>query len=144
MERSLAEKELFALVQGPLESQRSAALAIQERGQPYLNLIAFAVTPDLKTMIPATDRYTRKNANLLVDNRSNTPEDTEHAVAVTVLVEAGEVTPEAREKFLALVVARHPQLQTFATLPNCALITVQVVIYLGVQRFAEVRELEMA
>jgi hypothetical protein len=147
----LGDNELFALVQGLFESQRSAALATQERGQPYLSLMAFAVTPDLRTMILATDRSTRKYVNLmveprvalLVDNRSNTPEDTRDAVAVTVLGEAGEVTPEAREKFLALFVGRHPHLQTFATSPNCALIAVQVATYVVVQRFAEVRELKM-
>jgi heme iron utilization protein len=147
----LPDNELFALVQGLLNSQRSAALATQERGQPYLSLMAYAVTPDLRTIILATDRYTRKFANLmgeprvalLVDNRSNIPEDTRDAVAVTVLGEAGEVTPEAREKFLALFVGRHPHLQTFATSPNCALVAVRVATYVVVQRFEEVRELKM-
>lgn len=147
----MADNELFALVQDLLASQRSAALATQERGRPYLSLMAYAVTPDLRTIILATDRYTRKYANLmvdprvalLVDNRSNTPEDTRDTVAVTVLGEAGEVRPEAREKCLALFVARHPQLQTFATSPTCALIAVQVATYVVVQHFEEVRELKM-
>jgi nitroimidazol reductase NimA-like FMN-containing flavoprotein (pyridoxamine 5'-phosphate oxidase superfamily) len=147
----LEDTDLFALVHGLFQTQRAAALATQERGQPYLSLMAFAVTPDLKTIILATDRYTRKYANLmveprvalLVDNRSNTPADTKEAVAVTMLGEALEAAPEAREKFLALFLDRHPHLTTFATSPTCALIAVQVDTYLVVQRFEEVRELKM-
>ena len=79
-------------------------------GQPYLSLMAFAVTPDLKTIIVATDRGARKYANLkaeprvalLIDNRSNTPADTQEAVAITVLDQAMEATPEEREGFLRL------------------------------------------
>ena len=80
----MGDPELFSLVHNLLETQRAAALATQEMGQPYLSLMAFAVTPDLKTIILATDRYTRKYANLmveprlalLIDNRGNTPADT--------------------------------------------------------------------
>ena len=96
-----ANPDTLALVQGLLETQRSAALATQEMGQPYISLMAFAATPDLKTIVMATDRYTRKYANLmveprvalLVDNRGNVPADTLEAVAVTVLGEAAEAAP---------------------------------------------------
>jgi len=147
----VVDSGLFSLVEDLLKTQRSAALATQERGQPYLSLMAFAVAPDLKTIILATDRYTRKYTNLmveprvalLVDNRSNTPADTREAVAVTVLGEAREATPEERPEVLALFLAKHPQLESFATSPNCALITVEVASYIMVQSFEEVRELKM-
>ena len=104
----VADPDTLALVQGLLETQRSAALATQERGQPYISLMAFAATPDLKTIVMATDRYTRKYANLmveprvalLVDNRGNVPADTLEAVAVTVLGEAAEAAPAEREHLL--------------------------------------------
>ena len=100
----MADSDTLALVRGLVETQRSAALATQERGQPYISLMAFAATPDLKTMVMATDRYTRKYANLmveprvalLVDNRGNVPADTLEAVAVTVLGEAAEAAPAER------------------------------------------------
>ena len=138
-------------MQGLLETQRSAALATQERGQPYISLMAFAATPDLKTIVMATDRYTRKYANLmveprvalLVDNRGNVPADTLEAVAVTVLGEAAEAAPAEREHLLALLVERHPHLKAFATAATSALIAVRVVTYIVVQRFEEVRELSM-
>jgi len=142
---------LFSLVQELLETQRSAVLATQQAGQPYLSLMAFAVTPDLTTIIVATDRHTRKYVNLvaehrvalLIDNRSNTPADTREAVAVTVLGQAMEAPPEEREGFLRLFLDRHPQLEDFATSATCALIAVRVSTYIMVQRFGEVQELRM-
>jgi nitroimidazol reductase NimA-like FMN-containing flavoprotein (pyridoxamine 5'-phosphate oxidase superfamily) len=147
----LADPNILALLHDLFASQRLAALATQEMGQPYLSLMACAVTPDLKTFILATDRYTRKYANLmveprvalLVDNRGNTPEDTQEAVAVTVLGTASEATPEERQEALRLFLLRHPHLEPFATQPTCAIITVRVSTYLVVQRFQEVQELRM-
>jgi nitroimidazol reductase NimA-like FMN-containing flavoprotein (pyridoxamine 5'-phosphate oxidase superfamily) len=147
----LVDPALFSLLHELLASQRSAALATQEEGQPYLSLMAFAATPDLRQLIMATDRHSRKFANLmaeprvalLVDNRSNVPADTEEAVAVTVLGQAAEATPGERKELLPLFLAKHPHLEAFATTPTCALITVRVATYLVVQRFQEVREVTM-
>ncbi len=138
-------------MQGLVETQRSAALATQERGQPYLSLMAFAASPDLKTIVMASDRYTRKYANLMVeprvallmDNRGNVPADTREAVAVTVLGEAAEPAPTEREHLLSLFVERHPHLEAFAIAATSALIAVRVATYILVQRFEEVREVRM-
>ncbi len=113
--------------------------------------MAFAATPDLKTIVLATDRYTRKYANLmveprvalLVDNRGNVPADTREAVAVTVLGEAAEAAPAEREHLLSLLVERHPHLKAFATAATSALMAVRVATYIVVQRFEEVREVRM-
>jgi len=147
----VTEPGLFSLVHELLATQRSAALATQEGGQPYLSLMAFAVTPDLTTIIVATDRGTRKYANLmaeprvalLIDNRANTPADTREAVAVTVLGQAREALPEEREQFLRLFLNRHSHLADFAASPTSALIAVRVSTYIVVQRFSEVQELRM-
>jgi nitroimidazol reductase NimA-like FMN-containing flavoprotein (pyridoxamine 5'-phosphate oxidase superfamily) len=143
---------LISLVKDLCATQRSAALATQEGGQPYLSLMAFAVTPDLATIIVATDRRTRKYANLtaeprvalLIDNRSNIPADTEEAIAVTALGKAREVQLAEHEDFLRLFLDRHPHLKDFATSPASALIAVQVATYIVVQRFGEVQELSLA
>jgi len=147
----VADPDLISLVKDLCATQRSAALATREGGQPYLSLMAFAVTPDLATIIVATVRRTRKYANLmaepqvalLIDNRHNIPADTEETVAVTVLGEAGEAPPAEHEKFLGLFLDRHPHLQEFATSPTCALIAVRVTTYIVVQHFGEVQELSM-
>jgi nitroimidazol reductase NimA-like FMN-containing flavoprotein (pyridoxamine 5'-phosphate oxidase superfamily) len=148
----VADPRLISLVKDLCGTQRSAVLATQEGGQPYLSLMAFAATPDLKTIIVATDRRTRKYANLiaeprvalLIDNRSNTPADTREAVAINVVGQAREAPPEERERFLRLFLSTHPHLEDFATSVTCALIAVQVSTYVVVQRFEEVQELRMA
>jgi nitroimidazol reductase NimA-like FMN-containing flavoprotein (pyridoxamine 5'-phosphate oxidase superfamily) len=147
----VADPGLISLVKDLFGTQRSAVLATQEGGQPYLSLMAFAATPDLKTIIVATDRRTRKYANLmaeprvalLIDNRSNTPADTQEAVAITVVGQAREAPPEERERFLRLFLSKHPHLEDFATSVTCALIAVQVSTYVVVQRFEEVQEMRM-
>jgi nitroimidazol reductase NimA-like FMN-containing flavoprotein (pyridoxamine 5'-phosphate oxidase superfamily) len=147
----VADPGLISLVKDLCGTQRSAVLATQEGSQPYLSLMAFAATPDLKTIIVATDRRTRKYANLmaeprvalLIDNRSNTPADTQEAVAITVVGQAREAPPEERERFLRLFLSKHPHLEDFATSVTCALIAVQVSTYVVVQRFEEVQEMSM-
>jgi nitroimidazol reductase NimA-like FMN-containing flavoprotein (pyridoxamine 5'-phosphate oxidase superfamily) len=147
----LIDPELVSLLHQLFESQRSAALATQDGGQPYLSLMAFAATPDLRRLLLVTDRHTRKYANLmaeprvalLIDNRSNAPADTEEAVAVTVLGQAAEAGSGEREELLPLFLDKHPQLEAFATSPTCALISVRVATYFVVQHFQEVREVRM-
>jgi nitroimidazol reductase NimA-like FMN-containing flavoprotein (pyridoxamine 5'-phosphate oxidase superfamily) len=147
----VADPGLISLVKDLFASQRSAALATQAGGQPYLSLMAFSATPDLKTIVLATDRQTRKYANLmaeprvalLIDNRNNIPADTREAVAITVLGQASEAAPEEREKFLRLFLDEHPHLEDFATSTTCALIAVRVATYIVVQSFEEVREMKM-
>ena len=149
---AVADPALLALLRELFESQRSAALATQQEGQPYLSLMAFAATPDLKEIILATERKTRKYANLLaeprvaflIDNRSNIPADTDEAVAVTVLGQAAEARPGERARLRSLFLAKHPHLESFVTSPTCALITVRVDTYFVVQHFQEVQEVRMA
>ncbi len=132
-------------------SQRSAVLATQQRGQPYCSLMAFAATGDLKLLLFATLRETRKYANLasdpraamLVDNRTNQAADTENAVAVTATGRAIEVDPAEREQLLGIFLARHPHLQSFVSHPGCALLKLQVAEYYVVERFQEVQVLPM-
>jgi nitroimidazol reductase NimA-like FMN-containing flavoprotein (pyridoxamine 5'-phosphate oxidase superfamily) len=131
------------------DSQQFAVLATQEKGQPYMSLMAFAATDDLRGLIFATDRSTRKFANVkddvhtavLIDNRSNRSSDTRTAAAVTAIGIAEELAGEERERLLGIYLAKHPHLEHFARLPSCALIRVRVGSYFVVTRFQEVREL---
>ena len=88
--------EILVVIGNLLESQRLAVLSTQNHGQPYSNLIAIAATDDLKYLLFATTRATRKYANLmadsrvavLVDNRQNNPADFTIAAALTALGKA--------------------------------------------------------
>jgi len=142
-------KEMREIVQSLLNSQRLAVLSTLMSGRPYSNLIAFAITDDLKNIFFATTRATRKFANLtaeprvslLMDNRSNQETDFGEASAVTVLGTAGEVLGTDREKYQQLYLKKHPYLEDFVTSPTCALIRVKVEKYIMVTQFQEVREI---
>jgi len=144
--------EMQKIVQELLNSQRLAVLATlmsDQLGRPYSNLIAFATTDDLKEILFATTRATRKFSNLiedprvslLIDNRSNQETDFGEASAVTVLGTAGEVLGSERKSYLQLFLKKHPYLEEFVTAPTCALIRVKVEKFILVTQFQEVREI---
>jgi nitroimidazol reductase NimA-like FMN-containing flavoprotein (pyridoxamine 5'-phosphate oxidase superfamily) len=144
--------EMQKIVQELLNKQRLAVLATlmsDQLGRPYSNLIAFAATDDLKEILFATTRATRKFTNLtedprvslLIDNRSNQETDFGEASAVTVLGTAGEVLGPERESYLQLFLKKHPYLEEFVTAPTCALIRVKVEKFIMVTQFQEVREI---
>jgi nitroimidazol reductase NimA-like FMN-containing flavoprotein (pyridoxamine 5'-phosphate oxidase superfamily) len=133
------------------DTQRLAVLGTQSGGQPYGNLVAFAATDDLKNLLLATTRASRKFANMtadarvsmLIDNRSNKVADFRKAVAVSATGKAREVRGREREKFVELYLAKHPHLRDFVSSPTCALLTVRVDKYYLVYRFQNVLELKI-
>jgi nitroimidazol reductase NimA-like FMN-containing flavoprotein (pyridoxamine 5'-phosphate oxidase superfamily) len=137
-------KELFT-------NQNLAVIATQKDGQPYANLVAFTVTEDLKYLVFATTRATRKYANIaadsrvsvMVDNRENRGTDFHQATAVAAIGTAEEAKAEERDSLLALYLAKHPQLREFVTAPTCALLKVKVEKYDVVRRFQGVVEVRM-
>ena len=143
--------ETLAVIRNLLESQKLAVLSTQNHGQPYGNLMAIAGTDDLKYLLFATTRATRKYANLmadsrvavLVDNRQNNPSDFAEAAALTALGKAWELQGAERQQFLTVYLEKHPYLKEFASGPTCALLRVKVDKYIVVTRFQEVREIQI-
>jgi nitroimidazol reductase NimA-like FMN-containing flavoprotein (pyridoxamine 5'-phosphate oxidase superfamily) len=141
----------LALIRQLLESQRLAVLSTQDHGQPYCHIVAIAATDDLKNLLFATTRATRKYANLmadprvavLVDNRKNDPSDFAEAAAATALGKAWELQGAERQSFLEVYLARHPYLEEFVAAPTCALLRIKVDRYLTVSRFQDVQEVRM-
>jgi heme iron utilization protein len=141
--------EVNKIVWDLLDTQRLAVLSTQMSGRPYSNLIAFAASRDLKDIVFATPRASRKYANLiaeprvslLIDNRSNQEADFVQASAVTVLGTATDTLESDREKYLRLYLHKHPYLKEFVTAPSCALMQVKVEKFIFVTRFQEVREI---
>jgi general stress protein 26 len=133
------------------ESQNLAVLATHSKGQPYANLMAFAATKDLKGIILATTRSTRKFANLsadsrvavLFDDRSNTERDFDKAATVTATGRAREIGSRDRNRFQKLYLAKHPHLKEFVASPTCALLKIEVDTYYIVTRFQNVMELHI-
>jgi nitroimidazol reductase NimA-like FMN-containing flavoprotein (pyridoxamine 5'-phosphate oxidase superfamily) len=143
--------QLKEAIKGILDLQKLSVLATQGEGRPYGSLVAFAATSDLKTLLFATKRATRKYSNILahpdvamvIDTRTNQIADFTDAVAVTALGEVEEVTAQDRQKFLDIYIEKHPYLQEFVESPTCALLKVMVRNYIMVSRFQTVQELHM-
>ena len=136
--------ELFLL-------QRLAVLSTRNAEQPYSNLICFVASDDLKHILFATTRSTRKYANLmrearvalLADNRSNDPADTFRALAVTALGVARELEGDEAEQARRTYLARHPHLEEFVSSPSTAMLRLDVEKYILVRRFQDVTELRV-
>jgi heme iron utilization protein len=134
-----------------LASQRFAALSTQEKDHPYMNLVAFAETSDLRTILFATTRATRKYGNitsksgvaLLVDNRSNEVADIREAMAVTVIGNALEASESLRERLDRIYLEKQPHMEEFLSSPSTALIKVDVESYILVCRFQNVTTLDL-
>ena len=125
------------LINKIVNTQYFAVLNSVGEGQPYSNLVSFAITDDLKSLVFITDRNTRKYRNikennhlsLLIDNRTNQPSDITQAIAITVIGTAREEVT-SRDRYQVIFLARHPQLKQFVDNPNSALILVTVSEYI--------------
>lgn len=136
-------------IQALVHQEPFAVLCTQAGGQPYGSLVAFAFSADLKHFVFATPLATRKyrllsecdHVALLVDSRSSFPDNMMQVSAVTVTGRASQVEPGADyEPWAGLLTARHPYLKAFVQVPSTVLFRVNVVRYLHVTRFQEVRQ----
>ena len=106
--------QLKRLLANLFSSQPLAVLATQGNGQPYGNLVAFAATEDLKSLLFATARGTRKFANItleprvamVVDSRTNQRVDFKRAVAVTATGIVEEAESTERDHLLKLYLSK--------------------------------------
>jgi hypothetical protein len=113
--------------------------------------VAFASSPDLRTLILATPMSTRKYANLLsdprvallADTRSNRSSDFHAAAAVTAYGHALIASKEHDRAWMHLYLGKHPHLVDFVHAPSCALISISVARYSLVTSFQEVAEISM-
>lgn len=133
-------------------SQKFAVLSTNRAGESHANLVAFAATDDLRGLMFATNRMTRKYANLrenarialLIDTRSNREADLRDAVAITASGTAEEVAERERDALLACYLGKHPELADFVNTPTCALILMNVSRYSFVSKFQEVIEWQVS
>lgn len=146
------EKEMRERIRAIMADQPLAVLSTQRNGQPYSSLMAFALTDDLREVIVATGKSTRKYQNismdsrvsLLVDNRSNSQEDFHAAAALTLLGTARRIESDERPAYESIYLQRHPYLRKFLSSPNTTFIKIEVRHYLMVSRFQEVMEYHLS
>ncbi len=143
--------QLKVTIKQMLDSQRLAVLATQGEGRPYGSLVAFAATEDIKNLLFATTRVTRKYANLLknrgvtmvIDTRTNQTADFADAAAVTVLGDVEEIADHHQQELAGIYLDKHPYLREFVESPTTALLRVDVKTYIMVSRFQNVQELHL-
>jgi nitroimidazol reductase NimA-like FMN-containing flavoprotein (pyridoxamine 5'-phosphate oxidase superfamily) len=139
------------MVSDLLGSQLVGVLSTNGAYGPYASLVAFAASNDLKHLVFATHRKTRKYANLsresrvafLVDNRNNRPSDTCRSAGVTALGRAEALQAQGKAEWLTRYLQRQPHLEEFIRSPGSVLVRIQVQRYLLVSHFQDVVELEM-
>jgi hypothetical protein len=144
--------ELEQLLRKLFYDQLLAVLGTQSQSGPYGSLVAFYATDDLKYLLFATTRSTRKYDNLIrtpqvamvIDNRSNKEGDFHEAIAATAIGKVKEVNGPEKEQFKALFLAKHPGLFDFVQSPACALLKIEVGTYYIVRQFQQVTELHIA
>lgn len=143
-----SSSDLRQTLKDTLATQRFGVLATHGQGQSYGSLVAFAETGDLKQLVFATQRESRKFSNLVsdprvalvIDSRSNSDSDLKNAVAITALGPAHEAAGGERERLARVYLAKHPGLAEFIGSPEMAVCSVQVEDYV-VARFDEVTRL---
>jgi nitroimidazol reductase NimA-like FMN-containing flavoprotein (pyridoxamine 5'-phosphate oxidase superfamily) len=117
-----------------MEAQRFAVLATMSNQQPYSNLVAFAVSDDLRQIVFTTNRDTQQYRNilsnnkitLLIDNRSNSLSDFTRALAITVLGVASELNGDNSDKLVQSYLYKHPSLGEFLQRLDIAIIKVRI------------------
>jgi nitroimidazol reductase NimA-like FMN-containing flavoprotein (pyridoxamine 5'-phosphate oxidase superfamily) len=133
-------------------TQRLTVLATQEPDHPYLSLMAYVLTDDLKYLIAATKRGTRKYSNIiktpgvafLVDNRMNQVGDFQKTLAITGIGTAEETEEPEKETLIVQFLETHPELDAFVRSPDCAIFKIKIDKYIIISRFQETEELDMS
>jgi heme iron utilization protein len=131
-------EHLRKLLKSLFASQRFAVLATQLSGQPYSNLILFAETDDLSTLLFVTSRNTRKYTNimankkvaLLIDSRTGQKSDLNKSMAVTALGTVQELSASEGSPFAEIYTSKHPDLVKFISRPENALMKIMVTDYI--------------
>lgn len=120
-----------------VSTQYFAVLNTIGQGLPHSNLVSFAATEDLKSLVFVTGRNTRKygniqdnhNISLLIDNRTNRSSDTSQATAIAAIGIAREEI-DNRSLLRDIFLARHPQLRHFVEAPDSAIMLVTIRKYI--------------
>jgi uncharacterized pyridoxamine 5'-phosphate oxidase family protein len=120
-----------------VSTQYFAVLNTIGQGLPHSNLVSFAATEDLRSLVFVTGRNTRKyrnvqdnhNVSLLIDNRTNRPSDTSQATAIAAIGIAREEI-DNRSLLRDIFLARHPQLRHFVEAPDSAIMLVTIRKYI--------------
>jgi len=146
---SLTSEPVAPRIRRLIESQPFAVLCMQGEGQPYGSLVAYAFDDALTWAVFATSKATRKfklliecdHVALVIDNRPEFPEELMKIEGLTATGRARLLEdPSERDAAGRFLAARHSYLREFVRSESCGLFRVDIVRFLHVSRFQEVRQ----
>ncbi len=132
-------------------SQSLAVLATSCKGQPYGNIVGFAISSDLTKIYFATLKSTCKYGNLqaeprvslTIDNRNGNAINFDSATAVTALGKATIIEADPDGSYRRVILAKHPGMYGFLDMDDCVIISVTVEKYIFVNGIYRSETLEM-
>jgi hypothetical protein len=134
-----------------LLNQNLGVLATTGKKYPYTSLVGFVPTKDMRNIVFATIKQTRKYNNiinhpevsLLVNSSTNSSDDFKDAAAITIMGIAVTDLKKERKELEKIYLERFPFLVDFIKDPCCELVKIKVEKFIVVTRFQEVREIEI-
>lgn len=144
-----APDELPARIRRLVTGQPYGVLCTHGDRHAYGSLVAFAFSDDLDTAVFATPKATRKyrlltdhnRVALVVDDRPQNQDEMMDVEAITATGKAIELSPGPEyDRATVLLLSRHPQLRSFIAAESTALFRIEVLRFLHVVRFQEVRQ----
>lgn len=134
-------------IRAHLAARKLAVLATQSDGQPHASLMAFTPVDDIKRLVFATYRKTRKYESIIQGGRAalligSGIEPFEQQRAGLIVTAHGNVFAapiNSAQSMLKSHIQRHPEFEEFFSSPECALIVMEISDYQLVTSTDEVR-----
>jgi nitroimidazol reductase NimA-like FMN-containing flavoprotein (pyridoxamine 5'-phosphate oxidase superfamily) len=145
------EPSLENKLKGLFSSQKLGVLATQQKKIPYTSLIAFACSDDMRHIVFATPKTSRKFENIMsnssvsffIDNRSNKATDFRKAMGVTAVGSVRQLRKNNNSHLMKLYLRKHPKLESFLCSNSCAFLCIDVKSFYVVERFQNVTEVHL-
>ncbi|MDO9256919.1 MAG: pyridoxamine 5'-phosphate oxidase family protein [Bacteroidales bacterium] len=132
---------IWKYIEDALQTNQLAVLATVSEDQPHASLIAFTPFEGFHQLIFATYRNTHKFRNLavngkvavLIEGKNEEKSGIQNGFVITAYGVADEISLEATNIALQAHLQKYPELLSFTSEPDCALILVKVENYQVVQ-----------
>ena len=134
-------KSIREYIEEALKSNRLAVLATVGDDQPHASLIAITPFKNFRQLIFATYRNTRKFRNLalngkvavLIEGENEDKSGIQDGFVITAYGSANEINIETNDDAMQAHLLKYPELLSFTSEPDCALVLVNVENYQVVQ-----------
>jgi general stress protein 26 len=134
-------KTIREYVEEALQSNQLAVLATVGDDQPHASLIAITPFKGFRQLIFATYRNTRKFRNLttngkvaiLIEGENEDKSGIQDGFVITAYGSAKEINMDANDDAMQAHLLKYPELMSFTSEPDCALVLINVENYQVVQ-----------